>query len=375
MEIKKFYNGDMELGIYIEINPNEYDLRLVSQDMVGKRMKLSDYIESTPNAIAGINGGLFALLNNEKVIGVYKDSNGNIRGEENDVGPKILWDGKSLSLDWLKIGELTNYKWVRNAAYYGFLYNGEQSHDYLEENKGYYEGFDNRSMIGQKADGTIVLAATHPDKWMNAELQAKIMKDLGCVIGLNLDGGSSTQLYANGTEHIGNTRSVSDVILVCTKDPIDPEPTGKCTMKLFGSAAYLRDKEVTGEPQITIPNGTEFDVVGLYSWEASDGYRWGYGKYNGKEGYFQYDPAVMMPYGNNLDTLNYKMRLFNSAARIRSKVVDGQILTTVPNGNDITIIQFGKIIESDGYQWFQGSFNGVTGFLQYDPAVMFPTND
>lgn len=83
----------------------------------------------------------------------------------------------------------------------------------------------------------------------------------------------------------------------------------------------------------------------------------------------------MMPLGSDLNTLNYKMRLFNSAARIRTKPVNGNVLTTVPNGNDITIIQFGKIKESDGYQWFQGSFNGITGFLQYDPAVMFPTND
>lgn len=109
--------------------------------------------------------------------------------------------------------------------------------------------------------------------------------------------------------------------------------------------------------------------------EASDGYRWGYGKWGGKEGYFQYDPYVMIPSGNNLDTLNYKMRLFNSKANIREKPVSGTVIDTVPNGSDITIIQFGKIKESDGYQWFQGCFNGKTGFIQYDSAVMFPTND
>lgn len=83
----------------------------------------------------------------------------------------------------------------------------------------------------------------------------------------------------------------------------------------------------------------------------------------------------MMPLGNYLNTLNYKMRLFNSAANIRTRPVNGTVINTVPNGSDISIIQFGKIKESDGYQWFQGTYNGYTGFLQYDPAVMFPTND
>ena len=232
-------------------------------------------------------------------------------------------------------------------------------------------------MIGQKTDGTIILAATTSS--LNGEQQALIMKEIGCSNGVNLDGGGSQQLIIKSIPNspIEKDRSVPNAILVVEKSnkPVTPTPSGKCSMKLFGSAARLRDNVVDGNIITTIPNGTEFDVIGLYSWKAADGYRWGYGKWNGYEGYFQYDPTVMMPLGSDLNTLNYKMRLFNSAARIRTRPVNGNVLTTVPNGNDVTIIQFGKIKESDGYQWFQGSFNGITGFLQYDPAVMFPTND
>lgn len=371
MEIKKFYNNGTELGIYIEINPSEYEVKLVSQDMLGSRKKLSDYISETPNAVAGINGGLFVQTNFENIVGVYKDSNGNIRGDENDTGPKILWNGSSLSLDWLKINELSSYDWVRSAAYYGFLFNGEQSNDYLPENQGYYEGYSERSMIGQKADGTIVLAATHKNKWMNGPLQAQVMKNLGCVIGLNLDGGGSSQLYVNGAEQIGNTRPISDAIVICEKNTTPTEDG--CKMHLISSAANLRADVVNGTIKTTIPNGTTFDVVGLYSWNASDGYKWGYGKWNGYEGYFQYDPAVMRPTGN-VEGLNYKMRLFGSAARIRDSIM-GTILTTVPNYNDIVIDAFIDALASDGYQWCRGHFGSTYGYFQYDPAVMFPTND
>lgn len=145
-----------------------------------------------------------------------------------------------------------------------------------------------------------------------------------------------------------------------------------CFMHLTGSAARLRADVVNGNILTTIPNGTTFEIVGLYSWNASDGYKWGWGKYNGVEGYFQYDPAVMNPVGYGLKS--FKMRLTGSAARLRS-TIQGTILTTVPNGSTIQIDEFIDGKQSDGYQWCYGHYNGTYGYFQYDPAVMFPTND
>lgn len=143
-------------------------------------------------------------------------------------------------------------------------------------------------------------------------------------------------------------------------------------MHLTGSAARLRNDVVNGNILTTIPNGTTFEVVGLYSWNASDGYKWGWGKYNGVEGYFQYDPAVMNPVGYGLES--FKMRLTGSAARLRSTIQE-TILTTVPNGSTIQIDEFIDGKQSDGYQWCYGHYNGTYGYFQYDPAVMYPTND
>lgn len=373
MQYKELKLGDQVIGKYIEIDTSKYETKLIYSNA---NKTLGEFVNSE-NALAGINGGLFSKDN---VVGILKTSSGEIIGEGDSNVPYILCKDSQITSDWnLSHDNLKKYDWARSAAYYGFLNDGNYGEFTLVPNV--EDGINQkkyRSMIGQKSNGNIIIAST--TKKVNGKEQADALINLGCTIGLNLDGGSSTQLYTENNYIVSalhSHRKITDALLVFEKkvEPIVPTPTGKCSMKLFGSAARLRDNVVDGNIITTIPNGTEFDVIGIYSWKAADGYRWGYGKWNGYEGYFQYDPAVMMPLGSDLNTLNYKMRLFNSAARIRTKPVNGNVLTTVPNGNDITIIQFGKIKESDGYQWFQGSFNGITGFLQYDPAVMFPTND
>lgn len=83
----------------------------------------------------------------------------------------------------------------------------------------------------------------------------------------------------------------------------------------------------------------------------------------------------MYPLGKDLSSKNYKMHLFASAARIRENVINGKILTTVPNENNIKIDEFLDGVMADGYQWCKGSFNEIYGYFQYDANVMYPTND
>ncbi|MEG0169962.1 MAG: hypothetical protein RR945_05210 [Erysipelotrichaceae bacterium] len=151
---------------------------------------------------------------------------------------------------------------------------------------------------------------------------------------------------------------------------------GEVKMTLFGSAAYLR-RDVMGEKIILVPQNCELTVVGLYSWNASDGYKWGYAKYGEnleEEGYFQFDPKVMSLVGKPTDG-RYKMRLHGSGANLRVKPVNGSASVTVPNGSDIEITEFLPTVESDSYFWFKGKWGTREGYFQYDPKVMFPTND
>ncbi|MGK7889224.1 MAG: phosphodiester glycosidase family protein [Leptolyngbyaceae cyanobacterium] len=94
-----------------------------------------------------------------------------------------------------------------------------------------------RSGIGITADGTIVLVmaaqrplvgeAPGPPTGVSLFDLAQIMADLGIEQGMNLDGGSSSSLYYNGTSHYGRLdssgneirRSVKSILVVVPEAP------------------------------------------------------------------------------------------------------------------------------------------------------------
>ena len=156
--------------------------------------------------------------------------------------------------------------------------------------------------------------------------------------------------------------------------PINPTPTPNVfSMRVRSGVVDLLTTEVTGNKITTVPTGSMINIVGLYGWKAGDGYRWAWGKYRNFEGAFKYDPKRMTPEGD--PTSNYKMILFGSAARLRKYPVNGGVNYTVPKGHYINILSFLSDIKSDGYQWCRGKFGNYEGYFQYDPNVMYPTND
>lgn len=83
-------------------------------------------------------------------------------------------------------------------------------------------------------------------------------------------------------------------------------------------------------------------------------------------------------FGTNITGVrkNLRMVLTGSAAAIRSDAYSSDYKIIVPNGNQISIDNFysWEKQESDGskYRWCWGTYNGITGAFQYDPAVMHP---
>lgn len=55
---------------------------------------------------------------------------------------------------------------------------------------------------------------------------------------------------------------------------------------------------------------------------------------------------------------------------LRSAAVNGSIKVFVPKGNTVVVTQFFDAKYSDGYRWMTVSWNGWTGYMQYDPALM-----
>lgn len=92
--------------------------------------------------------------------------------------PKATW-GSSLSYSLITGGKINLQK--REKFYFG---KDGQRHP--------------RTLIGQKADGTIVLAVSDgrvaKEKGLTAQESAQTMLDLGCVIAINADGGGSSEM-------------------------------------------------------------------------------------------------------------------------------------------------------------------------------------
>lgn len=177
------------------------------------------------------------------------------------------------------------------------------------------------------------------------------------------------------------------------KDPIDPTVANKemmptnygvmpmnddgrinMRMQLHSSAATLRSSPM-GSKILIIPNGGNFEINYFMKEMQSDGYRWVNAYYytNGTNinGYAQYDPVVMYPYGSYSAGAYTNMHLDSSAARIRNDVM-GTVLTVAPVGSNIKTTDFTVELQSDGYRWNRGEYNGHKGMYQYDPAVMYP---
>lgn len=70
-----------------------------------------------------------------------------------------------------------------------------------------------RMAIGVKEDGTVVIASAS----CSLATMSKVMLELGCKAAMNLDGGASTALYANGSWRINAGRNLSNMLVFIKK--------------------------------------------------------------------------------------------------------------------------------------------------------------
>lgn len=384
MDIKEI-NFEGNVYYFSEFHPNNYYLKLVNVSENSNRKTVETFCKEN-NAELAINGGLFNY-SNQYILGVakyvdgIKNSKGYVVKSGSNNKPCIFYgsDGSMWSSIFSDIyNSDVKCEFAREVAYYGLIYKGNPGcfssgerldkeilvDNYLQKHK--------RTMIGQKSDKTIVVACSKGE--ITGEQQARFMKHRGCYWAFNLDGGGSSHMYdgINKKYIVKGNRDVTDALVVIKKNVI-PETTSNFTMRLHSGSTDILDREVSGNKKVTVPVRGKIDIIGLYGWKAGDGYRWAWGKRYGIEGAFKFDPRIMIIEGK--PSGNYKMKLTGSAARLRASVVNGKVNITAPNGSEIKILEFLKSIQSDGYQWCYGVYNGVYGYFQHDPAVMYPTND
>lgn len=376
---------------FCQFHPNDYTLKLVNVPKGSTRKSVETFCNENKGELA-INGGLFdySILNNKAkyIDGIY-NSYGSLVNDGGPDKPAIVFskDGEM----WSDVFEAANgkdknkYSWVRSVAYYGLVNDGNigcfstvpvaTDTTKIGEEPSKYKEKHKRTMIGQKYDKTIIIACSEGE--VTGYQQSRFMKQRGCKWAFNLDGGGSSHMYdgVNKKYIVKGDRTVTDALVVVKKIKLEnnPETTSNFTMRLHSGETPILDREISGEARMVVPQRGKIDIIGLYGWPDSNGYRWAWGKRYTTEGAFKYDPRIMIIEGKPIG--NYRMKLTGSAARLRESVVNGRIKTTVQNGSEIKIIEFLKSVQSDGYQWCYGVYNGVYGYFQYDTAVMYPTND
>ncbi len=142
-----------------------------------------------------------------------------------------------------------------SAAKYNIVMNGENNIANIKDDGGLVAQRAQRTAIGVKADGTVVMLCAAGRGTSGAytygltlEKLAKMMIDLDCQYAVALDGGGSSYMHVNGeakfyTSDNGYIRPVGSSILICKRNDVTTDPTAKEALK-----AVIDEANAMGEP-------------------------------------------------------------------------------------------------------------------------------
>jgi hypothetical protein len=188
----------------------------------------------------------------------------------NTEANQLLAQGVKIRVQRDVIGDYANATSITGVNY-RMLYNSEE---HVISGDGNATNRHPRTMVGKKADGTVVLFTVdgrQPGAGMNGVFSgemAAIMKYYGCVDGYNLDGGGSTTMVIRdgadfrvvNSPSDGGQRSDSNAILVVAPELKISVDKVTDTTATFSYPANLK-KITVSDVKVTV-NGVTKDVIG-----------------------------------------------------------------------------------------------------------------
>ena len=196
-----------------EFNPNE--LRFDSTIGVPGKLERLSKINGEPAAdettYAKLNGGFFMMNGKSEYLGTYVDDGLYYNPVDTCYPTLIFWkDTKKLDYNLNPtIDELVSYQ--RKAQFaigvpWMLVVNGKENYIYTKQQliSWFVHPWQRnpRTLVGQKADGTIVWVAVDGRKsnspGFTIEHSSALMVELKCEIAANLDGGGSTEMIIDG---------------------------------------------------------------------------------------------------------------------------------------------------------------------------------
>jgi N-acetylmuramoyl-L-alanine amidase len=208
-----------------EYHPNKNPSQIIKAD--GKRKPLKDFKHSYYNRqgykeIAKINLTTFKTSDIHSIHygWLYRDS-----GHEDNFPSERMTECYLTKPD--NVFVIDNLKeppkepiWWGISLLFSLVIDG-QKNMLNAEKYAHASGRHTRSLIGQRADGTMLLVRAEA---LTANESADLMLELGCYNAINCDGGGSAQLEVDG-KHYGGSRPLGTVLAVLAKeDEVDPEP-------------------------------------------------------------------------------------------------------------------------------------------------------
>lgn len=206
--------------------------------------------------IAKINGGFFAMNGSTEYIGSFVDEGLYYNGSSYYYPTLIYWkkDNK-LTIenrpDQNRHGVYQKEAWWAVGVPWTLIIDGKKNFQYDKQTLIKVFGHPyiraSRTLLGQKKDGTIVMAVIDGRRvtslGITIEQSASLMQELGCYIAVNLDGGGSSEMIVNDVivnkPSDGSERYIGTAFIVYAKKTTD-ELRKSSTKVVTASALNVR---------------------------------------------------------------------------------------------------------------------------------------
>lgn len=229
-----------------------------------------------------------------------------------------------------------------------------------------------RSAIGVKADGTLILVATNGRTSSYSGLTVYELADFlisqGCVTGINLDGGGSTQLtvensYGSLEAAMASSRRVANSILIVARPSISSSSKNTLQSLLTQANTLNNSYELTG-------NTALFNSALTYATNVSK---------SSKSMPGDYTKAIMRLRDAmaGVSKAGYKTgvyRLNSSVSLLSAAGSSASTLASLPSGKALTVTQisgnYGYTKYLDQFGWIDLTKATRTGNASYEKAVI-----
>lgn len=359
-----------------EFSPNE--LRLDATIGKTKKLERLSKITGEPKAgeyaVAKLNGGFFAMNGSTEYIGTFVDEGLYYQGSSYYYPTLVYWKADNrltveLHPDQARCATYQKEAWWAMGVPWTLIVNGKE--DYTYDKKTLIEQFGHpyyrnpRTLLGQKADGTIVWVVVDGRSKASAGFtilhSSKLMKELGCQIAVNLDGGGSSEMIVDGKIKNalsgGCERAIGTALMAYGKvtTPSDTAYTAIGTVK---NASTLNVRSGPGTSYGIIGSLKNHATVNIVA-KASNGwykiaYGSGYGYVSGT--YIAIGGATSSPITTTPPETTKTYGVTTAALRLRTGAsTKHSIITTMPKGTRLAL-------ESQTNGWYKVTYNGKTGY-------------